>query len=61
MSHAWVAVCDDCHWLGDDHPDDEQAAISDAEMHSRGQRHPWEPEKIVPWDPRKRPIPEDAG
>ncbi len=56
MSHAWVAECEDCDWLGGDWSD-EGLAIEDAEMHERGERHPWEPETVEPWTPSRHPVP----
>jgi hypothetical protein len=62
--YGYVAICedDDCGWMGDDHPghdpEAEEAAIEDAAMHSRGERHPWEVGKTVtPWTPSRHPFP----
>lgn len=53
MSHAWVAECQDCKWLGGDQGD-EASAARDAEMHERGESHPWEASEIVPWNSKSR-------
>jgi len=50
MSHAWVAVCADCRWIGSDHRSKEQAA-REAEMHERGRRLPWSVAAVAPWTP----------
>lgn len=50
-SHGWIAVCQDCKWLGGDQGDDETAAAREAEMHERGEHHSWNPETLVVWSP----------
>lgn len=52
-SHAWLAVCQDCDWLGSDYSDEGPAA-EEAQMHERGERQPWDPEKVVPWNSKSR-------
>jgi hypothetical protein len=56
MSHAWVAECEDCNWLGGDHPSDEDEAKKDAELHERGERRAWEPETVVLWTPGRHSV-----
>jgi len=58
FSHAWVAVCEDCDWMGSDHPLDKSEARKDAQMHERGERRPWEAAELEPWTPSRHPIPQ---
>jgi hypothetical protein len=56
MSHAWVSVCEGCGVIGEDRPT-EAAAQADADMHNRGERHPYHPAVIEEWHPGRHPIP----
>lgn len=55
MSHGWVACCQDCEWLGGDYSRREGSA-QEAEMHERGERHPWQAAEVTVWDPSHRPF-----
>lgn len=50
MSHAWVAVCEDCAFLGGDHGD-QDAAEHDADLHRAGELHPWQQPAPTVWSP----------
>lgn len=51
----WTPACLNCSWIGSDGTRAE--AEQEAQMHERGERHPWQPLTIEPWHPGKHPIP----
>jgi len=57
FSHAWIGQCP-CGWLGSDQHDEVDAA-REAEMHERGERPPWAPERFEEWTPERHPTPDE--
>ena len=53
-SQGWIAVCQNCNWLGADHREPGPAA-EEARMHRHSRRRPWQLEKVEPWSPSKPP------
>ena len=48
----WTAACVECGWVGDDTTHSQ--AVTDGEMHERGEYHPWQiPDGEIrrPWAP----------
>jgi len=53
--HGWVPYCLDCEWIGGDFQFRDPAS-KEARMHERGERQPWQAEKVIIWDPSIRPF-----